>query len=92
MRKNKNKSFRNSIVEALELPKDLVYHAALVNITGNHELLLENYKGIIEYEKERICIQAKGCRITISGRNLTIAYYTNEEMKITGIIQHVEYE
>lgn len=76
----------------MELPKDLIYHAAIVTVTGNRELLLENYKGILEYEKERIRIQAKGCRISISGKNLNIQYYTNDEMKITGIIQNIAYE
>ena len=96
MRKNNKKElkkdFKNHLVESLELPKDLVYRAAIVTVMGNRELLLENYKGILEYEKEYIRIQAKSCRILVRGKNLNISYYTNEEMKITGIIQSIEYE
>ena len=61
MRKNNKKElkkdFKNHMVESLELPKDLVYRAAIVTVMGNRELLLENYKGILEYEKEYIRIQ-----------------------------------
>lgn len=92
MRKKRKHEFAHHVVETLELPKDLIYHAAIVTVTGNRELMIENYKGILEYEKERIRIQAKGCRISINGKNLNIQYYTNEEMKITGIIQNIVYE
>ena len=48
MRKNNKKElkkdFKNHMVESLELPKDLVYRAAIVTVMGNRELLLENYK------------------------------------------------
>ena len=57
MRKNNKKElkkdFKNHMVESLELPKDLVYRAAIVTVMGNRELLLENYKGILEYEVTR---------------------------------------
>lgn len=80
------------MVEALELPKDLVYHAAIVTVTGKQELTLENYKGILEYQTDHISVQTRNCRVTISGKNLKIPYYTSEEMKITGIIQNIMYE
>lgn len=84
--------FRENIVEQLELPKDLMLGAVLLSVTGQREILIENYKGILEYETHFICIQARDCRIKISGSHLVISYYTNEEMKITGYIQTIEFE
>ncbi len=80
------------MVEALELPKDLVYGAVLINVTGRRELLVENYRGILEYSTECIRLQAKDCRVCITGKNLNIEYYTNEEMKICGMIKSIQYE
>ena len=80
------------VVEHLELPKDFIMGEAIVTITGRRELLIENYKGILNYEDSFIKIQAKNCRIMISGRNLSIDYYTNEEMKITGFFEQIQYE
>ena len=37
-------------------------------------------------------LQTKTCRIRITGVRLAIDYYTNEEMKITGSIDTIEYE
>lgn len=80
------------MVESLELPKDLMYGAVLLTVTGRRELLVENYRGILEYTTECIRLQAKDCRISISGKALNIQYYTNEEMKINGIIKSILYE
>lgn len=80
------------MVESLELPKDLMYGASIVTITGRREVLIENYKGILEYNEEYIRVQAKNVKITIFGKQLTIEYYTNEDMKVVGFIKSIEYE
>ena len=80
------------VIEHLELPKDFLLGEAIVTITGRRELLIENYKGILNYEDSFIKIQTKTCRIIITGRGLSIAYYTNEEMKITGFFEQIQYE
>lgn len=95
-KKNEKHSFRNhdlktNMVETLHLPKDYVLGSAIVTITGNCELLIENYKGILEYHCESLMIQTKTCRIHICGKQLEISYYTNEEMKITGCIKEIHY-
>ena len=92
MKKKKTNQFRENIVEQLELPKDLMLGAVLLCVTGQKEVLIENYKGILEYEDNMICIQTKDCRIKIFGMHLMVAYYTNEEMKITGFIETIQYE
>ena len=84
--------WKEGLVESLELPKDLMYGAVLVSITGRQEILIENYRGILEYTKNHISLQTKTCRLVIRGKDLNINYYTNEEMKITGRIESVFYE
>ena len=83
---------KETFINHLELPKDLMLGAAIVTVTGRQEVLIANYKGILEYEDSFIRIQTKNCRIVISGSHLAIEYYTNEEMKITGFIDRVQYE
>lgn len=84
--------WKEELVETLELPKDLMYGAVLVSITGRREILVENYRGILEYDQNHISLQTKNCRLVIHGKELYISYYTNEEMKITGMIDSVIYE
>ena len=92
MSKRKPIKIREQVIEQLELPKDFLLGEAIVTVTGRKELLIENYKGILKYEDSFIRIQAKNCRVVITGRNLSIDYYTNEEMKITGFFEQIQYE
>ena len=79
------------VVESLRLPKDSLIGASIVTITGNMDVFVENYKGIIEYTSQVILLQGKTCKIEICGKRLNIVYYTNEDMKISGCIEAVRY-
>ena len=92
MGKQRLKKVKSNIVESLELPKDLIYGAVIVTVTGKNEVLIENYKGILEYTGEKIRVQTKSCQVMVSGKQLLIEYYTNDEMKITGLIHQIVYD
>lgn len=79
------------VVESLKLPKDSLLGASIVTVTGNTDAFVENYKGIIEYTSQTILLQGKTCKIEICGKRLTIVYYTNEDMKISGFIETIRY-
>ncbi len=65
--------------------------ALRVTLTGNSEVWIENYRGILEYTGERILLQAKACKLCLEGSRLSIDYYTNEDMKISGNIRTLQY-
>lgn len=83
---------KSNIVESLELPIDIMYGAVIITAMGRGQVLVENYKGIIEYTQEKIRLQTKTCQVTIQGKRLVVEYYTNEEMKIIGYIQGILYD
>ena len=66
------------------MPRDVVMGASVITITGRNEICIENYRGILEYTDLLIRVQTKSGQIRLSGKNLQIEYYTNDEMKITG--------
>jgi len=78
-------------VDSLQLPKDVCMGALKVTMTGNSEVWIENYKGILEYTGQTILLQAKTCQVCFEGSRLSIDYYTNEDMKISGSITCVRY-
>ena len=92
MSKNSKNPIHEKMISQLELPKDLMLGAAIVTITGRREVLIENYRGIIELEDSLVKVQTKNCRLQILGTHLTVEYYTNEEMKITGFLNTIQYE
>lgn len=85
------KTRKEKIVEKLMLPKDLMLGSAIITVTGRKEAYIENYRGIIEYTGNLIRLQTKTCVIEVEGTSLNIAYYTNDEMKITGYIDAISY-
>jgi sporulation protein YqfC len=87
----KDGQWKDKIASATSMPKDVVLGASVVTIVGNQELCIENYRGIIEYTDVLIRVQTKNSQIRVSGKNLQIQYYTNDEMKITGKISSIEY-
>lgn len=78
-------------MDSLKLPRDTMLGASIVTVIGNGQLLVENYRGILEYTTECILLQGRTCRIAICGCCLKIAYYTNEDMKIEGKISEIKY-
>jgi sporulation protein YqfC len=91
MMKNTAAHKKEKFVDSLKLPKDVLMGAMRVTLTGNGEAWIENYKGILEYTDSMIMLQGKTCRVCIEGKNLGIDYYTNEDMKVSGIIGCVRY-
>ena len=85
-------SRRESLAEGLELPKDVSCGMVIVTVTGRRSLVLEYYQGIIAFDDDCIRIRTKECNVCISGDRLKVDYYTNEEMKIIGVIRQISYE
>lgn len=83
---------KNKLAEASGFPKDVVLKVPIITITGQIEVQIENYRGILEYTEQLIRIQTKCGRIKIAGNCLHIPYYTNDEMKIVGQIQCIEFQ
>lgn len=89
--KNPEKKLSNKIIDTCQLPKDVLSGAAIISLTGNEELLIENFKSILKYQPDTLILQCKKNQIHIVGKNLNIEFYTNEEIKITGYISALKF-
>lgn len=85
------KHLKTYVSEAANIPKDVILGVPLMRMVGQEEFYIENYRGILEYTDTLIRIQTKIGQIQIVGRRLNIIYYTNEEMKVVGFIERLEY-
>ncbi len=80
------------LVTSLNFPGDVLLGELLLSFAGRNALLVENYQALVLYTDTLIKLQGKNCRLLVKGIRLSIEYYTQEEMKITGQIQSVEFE
>ena len=86
-----NKETTNTIIESLELPKDLFLGMPNIQMIGNREVYISNHRGILAYSQEEIVILAKEFRIEITGKSLFINSFSKEELTISGYIHSLHF-
>ena len=79
------------LTEALSLPKDIVMNLPLIFITGNSELSIENFKGVIEYTDSRVRINTTCGILKIEGKSLSLKRISSEGLTLAGLIVKVEF-
>lgn len=82
----------NKINKMLEMPKETYTNEPKVVITGFNELVIENYKGILEYEEYYIKLSTFIGSININGFNLKLVKMMEDSLKITGKIESIDVE
>ncbi len=90
--KNKKNKKQNIINELLEMPREISETDPKVTIIGFDEMLIENYKGILEYEEFYIKIKTSIGVINISGFNLSLEQATEYDISVKGKIESIDIE
>ena len=85
-------NFKMKVTDMVGLPKDVTQGSSILTVIGNHELTLENYRGILEYSETLIRISTKNGKIIIKGNLLQILQYNHLDMNITGKIDAIEFQ
>ena len=88
MRKNKE----SRLDRLLEMPKEIYSDVPKITITGFDEIIIENYKGILEYEEFFVKIKTYIGIININGYQLELENMTNDDIKVKGKIESIDLE
>lgn len=80
------------IDKILEMPKEVYSDIPKVIVTGFDEIMVENFKGILEYEEFFVRINTHIGIININGFNLNLENMSNDDIKVTGKIESIEIE
>lgn len=86
------KNRTNRINEILEIPKEISTNEPKVTIIGFNEMLIENYKNILEYEEFFIKINTYMGVISINGFNLNLKQMTEDDIVVNGNIESIDFE
>ena len=90
MKKKKNTLSR--IDKILEMPQEVYSNVPKITITGFNEMIIENFKGILEYEDYYVRINTEIGIININGYELKLENMTNDDIKVNGKIENIEIE
>ena len=92
MRKNNKKNNFRKIDDILEMPTEVFTNEPKITIVGFNEMIIENYKGILEYEDFYIRINTYIGLLNINGFNLRLEKMTDDDIKVKGEIESIDIE
>lgn len=82
----------NKLTRLLDIPRELDKKQTKITIVSFDEILIENYKGIMEYEEFYIKINTELGLVNINGFNLNLEQMTNEDIIVKGVINSIDLE
>lgn len=94
MRKHKEKNKLTTaerITQALEVPAPALSNAALIQLLGNKECIVEGCQGILEYGNDRIKLNIGNGVLIFVGDELTIRVLNGDGAVVEGRIVSLEF-
>ena len=92
MRRERKVRKQNRFEELLEIPKEISSEKPKLTVMGFEELLVENYKAILEYQDFYVRLSTHIGIININGFELNLNEMTNDDIIITGKIESIDFE
>ena len=86
------KSIRKTFADGFELPAEAVSALPVVTLTGQMDMIIENYGGIVEFSQEKITLSTSAGAMVINGEGLDIRYMNSQCVNIKGKIDLISYE
>lgn len=90
--KYKKEDYKRNISKFLEIPREVIENIPKIIVTAFDEVLIENFKGILEYEDFFIRISTNIGNININGFNLKLNQITDEDIIVSGRIEAIDFE
>ena len=82
----------NKVSKFLEIPREVIINIPKITITGFDEIMIENFKGILEYEDFFARISTSIGNININGFNLKLNQMTDDDILVSGKIENIDFE
>ena len=80
------------ISKFLEIPREVISDIPKITITGFDEILIENFKGILEYEDFFVRISTSIGILNINGFNLKLNQMTDDDIEVIEKIENIDFE
>lgn len=91
-KKNRKLIKQNRLDRLLEMPAEISSNEPKVTIAGFKEMLIENYKAILEYQEFFVRISTHIGIININGFDLKLEEMTSDDLMIKGKIEGIDFE
>ena len=86
---SKGRKFLERLTAAADLQDEAIPRQPLIEIMGEHRVLIENHLGVVEYGVDQICVKASFGTISICGCGLELARMMKDQLIVSGRIDTV---
>ncbi len=92
MANRRKKNVRGRLSKVLEVPEEVSLQIPKLTILKFEEVLIENYKGILEYQDFFVRIQTYIGIVNINGFQLSLEEMTTDDLIVKGKIESIDFE
>ena len=89
VKKHKHNEANHSVIDTLELPKDLLMGLPLISMEGNRSMCVMNHRGLVCYKNDKIIVATRTGSIQITGRELNTPEFTSDIVEIRGYLEGI---
>ncbi|MDY5083933.1 MAG: YabP/YqfC family sporulation protein [Candidatus Limivicinus sp.] len=79
------------LADKLELPEDVLLGSAKLTVTGGRSAVIENHRGVLEYNAERIVVAVPRGKVCLDGTGLRLKAMNKNELLVGGRIRNIEW-
>ena len=92
MRKDRKVKKQSRLEKILDLPEEVSTNEPKITIVSFKKLIIENYKGILEYDENLIKVSTYIGIINIVGKALILNEMTVDDVMVIGNIDSIDFE
>ncbi|MEE0596653.1 MAG: YabP/YqfC family sporulation protein [Agathobacter sp.] len=89
VKKHNRDEANHSVIDTLELPKDLLMGLPIISMEGNRSMCIMNHRGLVCYKNDKIIVATRSGSIQITGRELNIPEFTGDVVEIRGYLEGI---
>lgn len=89
VKKHNRDEANHSVIDTLELPKDLLMGLPIISMEGNRSMCIMNHRGLVCYKNDKIIVATRSGSIQITGRELNIPKFTGDVVEIRGYLEGI---
>lgn len=82
------RNWLNRLTDGMDLTGEVCFES-LVELIGNKRVLIEHHRGILQYQRDCICVKVKFGTVSITGQCLEIYQMSHEKLVISGTIDAI---
>ena len=79
------------LADKLELPADVLLGSGKLTLTGGRSAVVENHRGVLEYNAERIVVAVPRGKVCLDGTGLRLKAMNKNELLVGGRIRNIEW-